>query len=175
MNASQRGNMHKRLQIGFVGQFSLRRLGLATVFLGVFVGLNSRPVGPVWLGGWHVPSYYWGWPLPLAKEPAFSKPEGLSLAENEKWYARDWELKQSSYHYQLPWTHLTYRLLSLPFHQPSFTASRVVIDVLCAVIPLTLVLFLRIHVSPQRPAPCGGCSGPPVVGHHRPAPSSDPK
>lgn len=91
--------MWKWLRSWFVWRFSLTRLVVAVLFLGVFVGLNLR--GPKFHGGYGV-NTVWGWPLPVAMltfqcDPS---PEPDSVKE------------QTGYEW-IPWTHQTYHLFRL--------------------------------------------------------------
>ena len=122
--------MLKWLRSWFTLRFSLTRLIIAIVFLGAFVGLNMREIGPV-VHGEHVrpiesPHYLWGWPLPfIEQKEAWDQTEigrWLSAAMEElqsdrmavgEFMARFAARAAADRSRLLPWTHPTYRVLEL--------------------------------------------------------------
>ena len=144
------------------------RLVVAVVFLGAFVGLNMRRIGPKPEAprpqGGYMASYLRGWPLPFTKDfvtmglrqfppllPLDIKPDSPELArelrkrlsERQEAWARKTETARCA---PLPWTHQTYRLSRLP--ETRGLGGRLIvhaiIDALVGIIPLTLMLFLQI-------------------------------
>jgi hypothetical protein len=142
--------MRKWLREWFAWQFSLRRLLVATVFLGVVLGLNLQRVP-------HSDRMsLWGWPLPVTRrlDIFFSADETKEQRDQFQW---------------IPWTHQTYHVLrlnsfgeafgwaSLNWDDPNranrlfrFFVVGTVIDALFALTVLFLILFLQI---PCRQAP----------------------
>ena len=143
--------MRKWLRSWFAWRFSLTRLVIAVLFLGASVGLNMREIGPVWLEGFHDPTYLWGWPL------AFALRHGRPVSEvpfidgdkREKWEVRYEAARRTARSYRLPCTHQTYRLLDWEYPVESAICSEpafvfLAIDVLFALTVLSLILFLQI-------------------------------
>jgi hypothetical protein len=136
----------------FAWRFSLRRLVIATVFLGAIIGLNTREIGPmVWHGVYLAPRSYCGWPLPFVWEwseegdfcIAYQRKLGRDCTQRE--LNRAWWAAVESYRF--PFTHQTYRLLD--FANWSYDNGRSfafcgAIDALFALSLLFLILFLQI-------------------------------
>lgn len=146
----------------FECQYSLRRLAIATVFLGVILGLNLRRVGPM-----RPPcitySYvcYWGWPLPFIVEEReknlWADPNRLTApyVPDKCQTAEDFlitvEMKNanpSAWTNKFPFTHLTYYMVDcdlmrwLSSVDNRLTVCRV-IDVVMVLLVTLLILFLR--------------------------------
>ena len=155
----------------FAWEFGLKRLVIATLFLGTFAGLNMRTVGPplidVSVG------YYWGRPLPFMSEDG-----GLQLRLTEEefiWTSIDQRkefdrarLRESGKEYRmpveapyshgLPLTHRTYLLLKPDPTPEGYIVYRIsqstlilcgIINLLFMLTVLALILCLQI---PRRKA-----------------------
>lgn len=126
--------MRKWLRSWFVWQFSLTRLVIAVVFLGAFLGLNVRRIGPsvyqVPLSG-RVSSppdpnptptlivrHFRGWPFPftgsteaLMRRDAEMNSDVLDHAPAEFLNGKDFFETPYGF-FESPWTHRTYYLIS---------------------------------------------------------------
>ena len=134
--------MWKWLQFCFAWRFSLTRLMVGVLFLGAFLGLNMRMVGPndclLHIKGDlydMYTAYRWGWPLPC-------------IEENTDDFGD----------FEVPCTHQTYYFLTIgPWLR---TENRHIycgiIDGLFALTVLSAILFLR------DPRTRRSCTGPPV-------------
>jgi hypothetical protein len=140
--------MWKWLGSWFAWRFSLTRLVVAVVFLGAFVGLNMR--GPQ--SRWETLSVrYQGWPLPITEQ--WEQWDAVSDEKEEDW----------------PWTHRTYYLMHLvpdsllnwttfswkeqAFGDSAIGIGTAIIDILFALVPLALILFLHPRRKPTDEAP----------------------
>jgi hypothetical protein len=161
--------MWKWLRSWFAWRFSLGRLVIATLFLGVVVGLNMQKVGPKFVdGSW--PAYYWGWPFPIIWE--WDRHEfytnALGIAEDH-WRTTEFTEAEAAAineagaglvaarRYQEPLTHRAYCLLEL--FSPSLTLFVLfaVLDTLFTLTVLALILFLQIpRRGEQSPFRAGG-------------------
>ena len=137
--------MWKWLRSWFSWRFSLRRLVVAVVFLGAFVGLNV--CGPqTHVGGSAVVVSFWGWPL-----PARGKSEGtdvLTPSDLVEFDALRW----------VPWTHCTYHLTKHRSVRWVRYGKRELcgygpINALVGIIPLLLILFLHPRRKPPDECP----------------------
>jgi hypothetical protein len=155
--------MWKWLRSWFAWRFSLGRLVVATVFLGAFLGLNMRKIGPY--GGFGLPDKihvvaYWGWPLPFIRSrqnwyrPPITNPATADKIQQE-WDA--WVEKNLAN--EIPLSHQTYYafewwpLSQWPFNDVTTESGVVlgrIIDAVFALTVLFLILFLQI---PRRKAP----------------------
>ena len=137
--------MFRRLRSWFAWRFSLTRLVVAVVFLGVFVGLNVCEA--TLLNGAGLTAVGQGWPLPFAAE--FHSRQHTEPIQRDRWY---------------PWTHKTYDIIRTGFFSELVFSdwgvivleadNRVfvicaIVDALVCLIPLTLILFLH----PRRKLP----------------------
>jgi hypothetical protein len=127
------------LRSWFAWRFSLARLVIAVVFLGVVVGLNVQKIGPLWCDEL---SYCYGWPFPALAVP-------IQTDEPLEWLGY-LEITKS---YRWPWMHSVYGLVvdgprfSYPLRKPAFGA---IIDALVALIQLALILFFHPRRKPER-------------------------
>jgi hypothetical protein len=144
-------------------RFSLARLVVAVVFLGVFVGLNMRKIGPMEVL-YGVPCSYRGWPLPFyggrderageLQDAAYQVREARAACEAA--LEDDRAYRVAAIFYRLPLTHQTYRLLH--WGTPHRFAPRpfivyAIIDTLFALTVLTLILFYHPRRKPPDEAP----------------------
>ena len=143
--------MYRWLRPWFLWRFGLSRLVIAVVFLGAFVGLNMRVIGPQGHGQFGT-LYSWGWPLPHEQKPGITsdqfcvhrhlKPSGYYVFDGD-WYAH----MAAVHSYQIPYTHLTYCLVrddegtSIPSFVLLLNAA---LDTLFAAAALFMILFLQI-------------------------------
>jgi len=160
--------MWQWLRSWFAWRFSLTRLVIAVVFLGAFVGLNMRKIGPL-DGEAFRPTEYWGWPFPVVWS-ATPLPENLpdDFTEEEfKEAERRLAAFETSASYRLPLTHKTYRFLEFrsfrwdgpewdtflilvtPQRDASISVSLVMIDALVLLVPLSLILFYHPRRKPE--------------------------
>ena len=132
-------SMFKWLRSWFAWRFSLTRLVVAVVFLGAFIGLNMRKIGPRRAidprgGQSEALAYSWGWPLPVFLQEGDLNINDALVADS----------------YRLPLTHQTYlfcRGPTLPHHTPLGLGTAIInctINVLFALTVLSLILFLQI-------------------------------
>jgi hypothetical protein len=154
--------MWKWLRSWFAWRFSLRRLVVATVFLGAFVGLNVQEIGPMRprkREGAIVPGAsvcFRGWPLPFSCQQL-----GFELG----WV----DAAAAAETYRIPWTHQTYCMLAVEscnrdgeflLNYPNNKLLLGSTDLFAAIIPLCLILFLQIprrkESSPPPSARAGG-------------------
>jgi len=145
--------MLKWLRSWFAWRFSLTRLVIAVLFLGTFVGLNLRVVGPIEWPDNLCPSILWGWPLPIVwerDESFYAQREGRHdrLSEDALAARRD-----NARSYRFPFTHQAYRLLKwetalvyadVLFPDSDHFALYAIIDGLFALLVLSLILFLQL-------------------------------
>jgi len=173
--------MRKWLRSRFAWRFSLARLVVAVVFLGMCIGLNMREIGPVlasFSGG--LPARYWGWPLPFdgeVDEGAYELVYRINRQHMEELNLRsfddDWAIEvadgqgafDSARHYRFPITHQAYRLLNWDSQQefhavyvPVFHNRRTficygIVDALFALAVLSFILCLQI--PRRKPEPEG--------------------
>ena len=150
--------MWKWLRSWFAWRFSLTRLVVAVVFLGVFVGLNFRQLQVQVEGGIPCEESFRGWPFPITFSACIVKPaDALHEVSSEQYDQFDW----------LPWTHQTYRL----FCDPSWSTDdwyvfrwkdpdsyvriiilSAIINALFALTVLALILFLHPRRKPAEEA-----------------------
>jgi hypothetical protein len=156
--------MRKWLRGWFVWRFGLRRLVVATVFLGIVVGLNFRTIGPMGFAYYEIHRHmvylqYWrGWPLPfLAQEDEIDTTCTDSALFGNK-VAEQARLAKAMVNGEpqgpLPLIYQTYRFAgNAPFRllipEAQFCLSTAIIDALLALTVLFLILFLQI---PRRQA-----------------------
>jgi len=141
----------------FEWRYGLTRLITAIVFLGAFMAANLKIVGPK-SHNLFMPQY-WGWPFPYAMEMNLDKEERAvvaALRKHHNWTkAEEALLKKHAdmIHvcfaevkaYQFPSMHQTYRYLDLkPPPTKSDLAFFAIVDILVALVPLFLILFLQI-------------------------------
>ena len=149
-------NMFKRcmyavpewLRSRFAWRFSLTRLVLAVLFLGAFVGLNARQIGPCLLLSSSSMSY-WGWPLPfvavkderkgLLLDALMGRYAGPEPESRKAVYEELKALRAAVRAYRIPPTHHTYYLLNW---LPNGRIVCAIIDTLFALTVLFLILFL---------------------------------
>jgi hypothetical protein len=156
--------MWKWLRSWFAWQFSLRRLVIATVFLGAVVGLNAQKIGPL-PTGYFLSSdafpviYARGWPFPFLEELAYVGESDavrvLGVEPQNIHFSNDWFVSLQDR--ALPWTHQGYRLLDLSsLGWQDTVIGRIAygaIDALFAFTMPFLILFLQI--PRRRPEPEG--------------------
>ena len=162
--------MLKWLCSWFVWRFRLARLVVAVVCLSVFVGLNTRRVGPTTsLVGRNtildLPHCYRGWPLPISKQLANSElqesvrshhSKGKEVETYDSWQARtEWNQRWNDAGlYEPPMTHKTY--LVLRWDSLRWLGSKAglvvcgIIDVLFALTIIAVILFLQIPRAKDR-------------------------
>jgi hypothetical protein len=141
--------MWKCLRSQFAWRFSLIRLVMAVVFLGIFFGLNvCGPTAQIVSSRGRTVASHWGWPLPFsvserdfdAASDVLEEPVTSQQFSQLRW---------------LPWTHKTYRIVLL-FPRGLFAtgfAVCAIIDVLVGLVPLGLILFFHPRRRPPEPEP----------------------
>jgi hypothetical protein len=168
--------MFKWLRSWFAWRFSLRRLVIATLFLGAVVGLNMQKIGPIihpYEPQIPLLTYFWGWPLPCANdwqnvpgeiqdEAGICRAPEVGTVDFEIYLEKFREHCIVAEHYQFPAFHQTYRLLIWVGGDWLFTYYGVKVgagvNVLIAFTTFALILFLKI---PRRrdPSPLSARAG----------------
>jgi hypothetical protein len=163
--------MRKWLRGWFAWRFSLGRLVIATVVLGVIIGLSLCKIGPIYLIDYEPSGFsieFRGWPLPFIAEqvrPGTEEPVRIcdreltvdEEAQLSRYQREYWELIGAGLSYQMPLTHLQYRLLDYPSAQWLLSGNGLIfcgiVDLLVMICIPSLILFLQI---PRRQAPVVG-------------------
>jgi len=155
-------SMLKWLRSWFTWRFSLTRLVVAVVFLGVAMGLNMKEIGPFVVhkryGGEDVAwvCRQWGWPLPVHTRVDVWERPPLPRNDPESVVAIliEWkERVRSLRSYRLPLSHLTYVPVAGGTYWAAFEREPLwlyrIIDALFALTVLTLILFLHPRSKPE--------------------------
>jgi len=162
--------MRKWLRSWFAWRFSLIRLVIAVVFLGAFVGLNTRRIGPaVYQMQLSSPPpalivrHFRGWPFPFSgsTEAVSRRQAEMDSVVLDRAPADFLNGKRDGF-FEPAWTHRTYFLIS-PFRNVPESGPIALdlegyialgtIDALFALVVLTLILFLRPRRKPPDETP----------------------
>ena len=163
--------MRKWIGVWFAWRFSLTRLVIAVLFLGAFLGLNTRRIGPavhqlpesemIVAGGANsasqtpvlIVTHFRGWPFPFTRSTGGLSRDAEMNSDVLDRAPADFSDSERDGFFEPPWTHRTYSLIS-PFRNPPMKGLIPldlegyivlgVIDALFALTVLALILFLQL-------------------------------
>jgi len=160
--------MRKWLRSWFALRFGLRRLVATVLVLGIFIGLNLRPVYLQEVFPFKEHHHKdWGWPLPIVSAHSYEYSDvRFPVEQIDFWDGYTGEsltLEQFHQEHHVPWTHCTYYLnrkapwlrhafqLKSTHLQEVYLKGGHTVFILCAIvnalfllIVLALILFLQI-------------------------------